>query len=377
MAGRFAKTALFLGAVAVAGVLALGWREDRAASAPAPVAATATTPAATELASPEILRVEPRDLARAVRFSGSTRAARRERIDAEVGGRLAEVNVEIGDGVEEGALIARIDTAQLASTLQARQATLAAREAQRDYARTTLERARRLGTAGISTEAALLSAEADLRAFEAQVQALQADVADAERALADAEIRAPFDGTIAARSVDAGQTVSAGTALFEVVNLDAMEVDALIPTSRIADVRLGQTATLRVEGMSDRPLAARVLRIAPAAEEGTRAVRVILRVEDPDRLLRGGMFATGEIETERLVGVIALPAAALRRDEAGTFVLKAEDGHVRRQAVREGARFPEGDLVEIASGLTSGDVVVTAPLPDLRPDTAITIADLG
>lgn len=376
MAGRLARIGWVLGIAAVGVTVTLGARHERAASAPA-VQATAPSPQTTELASPEVLRVAPRDLTRTVRFSGSTLPATRQRIDAEVAGRLREVRVDVGDHVEQGALLALVDTDQLQSTLGAREATLEAREAQRRLAQTTLDRARRLGTAGISSEASLLSAEADLLNLDAQVRALQADVADAQRALEDSHIVAPFDGAILSRSVEPGQSVAVGAAMFEMVDPDTMEIDALVPASRIAEVRIGQSARIRIEGLSGDELQATVARIAPGTVEGTRAVRVFLSLGEGTPALRGGMFATGEIELERFPDVIALPAGALRRDGEGAFVLKAESGRVLRQDVTEGARFPEVDLVEIRSGVREGDVVVTAPLPDLQPDTAVTIADLS
>ncbi len=376
MAGRLARIGWVLGIAAVGVTVTLGARHERAASAPA-VQATAPSPQTTELASPEVLRVAPRDLTRTVRFSGSTLPATRQRIDAEVAGRLREVRVDVGDHVEQGALLALVDTDQLQSTLGAREATLEAREAQRRLAQTTLDRARRLGTAGISSEASLLSAEADLLNLDAQVRALQADVADAQRALEDSHIVAPFDGAILSRSVEPGQSVAVGAAMFEMVDPDTMEIDALVPASRIAEVRIGQGARIRIEGLSGDELQATVARIAPGTVEGTRAVRVFLSLGEGTPALRGGMFSTGEIELERFPDVIALPAGALRRDGEGAFVLKAESGRVLRQDVTEGARFPEVDLVEIRSGVREGDVVVTAPLPDLQPDTAVTIADLS
>jgi len=376
MAGRLARIGWVLGIAAVGVTVTLGARHERAASAPA-VQATAPSPQTTELASPEVLRVAPRDLTRTVRFSGSTLPATRQRIDAEVAGRLREVRVDVGDHVEQGALLALVDTDQLQSTLGAREATLEAREAQRRLAQTTLDRARRLGTAGISSEASLLSAEADLLNLDAQVRALQADVADAQRALEDSHIVAPFDGAILSRSVEPGQSVAVGAAMFEMVDPDTMEIDALVPASRIAEVQIGQGARIRIEGLSGDELQATVARIAPGTVEGTRAVRVFLSLGEGTPALRGGMFATGEIELERFPDVIALPAGALRRDGEGAFVLKAESGRVLRQDVTEGARFPEVDLVEIRSGVREGDVVVTAPLPDLQPDTAVTIADLS
>lgn len=117
------------------------------------------------------------------------------------------------------------------------------------------------------------------------------------------------------------------------VDLDIIEVEAGVPAGSVADVRPGQIARLTINGLPARTFEARVVRIAPTAVEGSRTVRVYLELPNEDGLLRGGMFATGSLDTGSRSNVIALPETALRRDEAGEFVLKAVDGRLVRQAV--------------------------------------------
>ncbi|KTQ84208.1 hypothetical protein NS226_21875 [Aureimonas ureilytica] len=376
MAGRLRKGLIvILLAGGVAG--AIGWSRTREASQAAPVPVAAVVPQTTELAGAEVSKVEPRTLTRTVRVSGSAEPRRVGAVNAEVSGRLAEVRAEVGDKVSAGEVIALFDTTVLRSGLAAQEATLEAKQAQRRLAASTLERSRRLGTAGISSEATLLQAEADLLSLEAEVRGLEAGVADARKSLADAEVKAPFDGIVSQRSVEPGQSVPLNTELFQVVDLTEMQIEALVPTSRISEVRVGQRAQMRIEGSSGRVVEADVARIAPVAVAGSRAVRVYLSVPNGEGLLRGGLFATGEIAIESFPDVIALPSAAIRKDEEGAFVLAARGGRLYRQPVQLGTQFTERGLVEVARGLAEGDVVVTAPLPDLKPDTAVTIADLG
>ncbi|WP_192847071.1 efflux RND transporter periplasmic adaptor subunit [Aureimonas sp. AU4] len=376
MAGRIAKiaTVLFLTGLVVAGVRFYDQREGTSeAAAPVPSATRASGPV--ELAAPEVTRLQPQDLRRVVRVSGSTAPSRRAVLTARVSGQIAELPKDVGDAVEAGEVMARLDEEPLRSALAAKTATLDARAAQLKLARSVLERNQRLGNAGISSEATLLSAEADVLNLEAQMRALEAELADARRSLADATIAAPFPGTVSERQVEVGQSVPVNADLLTVVDLVRMEIEALVPTSRIAEIEAGQTARIRVEGYEDRTFEARVDRVAPVAVAGSRAVRVFLSLDNSDGALRGGMFAIGEIEVERLEARIALPPDAIRRDEAGTFVLKAEGNRLSRQDVELGERFEEADLVVVRSGLRAGDTVVTAPLPDLKPDTDITIAD--
>ena len=329
-----------------------------------------------ELASVEVERVRRQDLASDVRVSGSLEPSRRTALNAKVSGTVEAVVKDVGDAVEAGEVVLRFETATLQSVLDARVATLEASQAQLRLAESTLDRSQRLGQAGFASQAARLEAEAGVLNIRAQVRALEAEVNDARRALDDAAVRAPFAGIIAERSVQPGQTVPLNAELMSVVDLSDMEIDAGVPTSRIAALSVGQAATFAVEGFPDRSFPATVRRISPTAVAGSRAVRVFLKVANDDGLLRGGMFATGRVTVRAYPDVIALPSSAIRRDDGGTFVLKTLNDRVVRQDVGTGRNWPDRGLVEIASGLREGDVVVTAPLPDLKPDTAVRLAEL-
>lgn len=376
MAARLSKALLLLLLVVAIGVGAIGWRRSRTVSDAATPPATASA-GPTELSSVEVGRVAREDIARTIRVSGSAEPRRRTIVTAEVSGRLADVMVQVGGAVEAGQVLARFDTAVLQSALDAQLANLEAREAQRRLAASVLDRTLKLGTAGISSEANRLSAEADLLNLDAQVRFIEAAVADARKGLADAVVKAPFAGIVAERKVEPGQSVPVNTELLTVVDLDEMEIEAMVPTSRISEVRVGQRATIRLEGTAGRILEAEVARIAPVAVAGSRAVRVFLSVDNREGLLRGGLFATGEIAVESFPRAIAVPVAAVRRDEAGAFVLAAVDGRLKRRSVDTGTLFADRGAVEIVRGLDEGDIIVTAPLPDLKAETEIGIVDSG
>jgi multidrug efflux pump subunit AcrA (membrane-fusion protein) len=101
-------------------------------------------------------------------------------------------------------------------------------------------------------------------------------------------------------------------------------------------------------------------------------VRVFIAIDNDDMLLKGGMFTTGVLSIDQQDNVIAVPIAAVRHDATGTFVLKVEDGYLRRQDVKLGTTWNDQNLVEI-NGLSSGEVVVSAPLPQLVADTPVTV----
>jgi membrane fusion protein, multidrug efflux system len=298
-------------------------------------------------------------------------------VTAEVTGRLLEVPVDVGQPVKAGDVLARFDETLLRSALSAREATLEARRSEIRLAEWTLERREQLGTRGITSDADLLSARSQLLNLQAQARALEAEVADARKGLEDAVVTAPFDGVVASRAVEAGQTVGLNAELLQLVDMSTVEVAASVPTSRISDIAIGQVARLRFEGVGERVFEGRVARIAPEAETGSRAITVFVTLPNTDGAIRGGMFAVGEIAVETMERVVALSPAAIRQDEAGAFVLAARDGRLERQAVETGADLPREGLVVVRSGVAAGETVVVAPLPDLKAETAVTIEGAG
>jgi len=328
-----------------------------------------------ELAGVDVSKVALRNIGIEVRISGSLTPIRRTSLTARVAGTIIELPVQIGNVVTKGDLLVRFDSEGLKSALTARSAELEAINAQLELAENVLQRNISLQDRGASSEAARLEANAQVLNLKAQLRSKQAVVADARRALDDAEIHAEFDGVIAARPVEQGQTVPINGELLTVVDPKRMEVDAGVPTSRIPRVRIGQAVELSVEGFHDRKFTGEVTRIAPTAVAGSRAVRVFVAISNDDLLLRGGMFATGILRVDDQQNVIAIPMSAIRHDRDGAFVLKVESGHLRRQHITLGTTWSDQDLVEIR-GLASGDVVVSASLPQLIADTPVIVDGL-
>lgn len=328
-----------------------------------------------ELAQVDITRVEPHDIASEVRIAGSLTPIRRSTLAARVASTIVELPVKVGDVVKAGDLLIRFDKMALESTLTVRQASAEAMRAQLELAESVQRRTAALGERGASSEAAQLEAQANVANLQAQIRSKQAEIADAERDLANAEVRAAFDGVIASRPVEQDQTVGLNTELMTIVDLSKMEVDAGVPTSRIPMVSIGQPVELNVEGFPDRTFSGKVTRISPTAVAGSRAVRVFLAIENDDGILKGGMFTTGILKVDERKNIIALPNSAIRTDQAGSFVLKVQDGVLRRQPVQLGTAWTDRSLVEV-SGLAAGEIVVSAPLPALEADMPVVVEGL-
>lgn len=330
---------------------------------------------AMQINATEVTTIEPSLLYQTVRVNGPMSPQRQAALTALVGGVVEAVNVRAGDRVSAGDVLVQIDTRNLRIQLGQQRNTAEATRAQLLLAESQLERTQALSNRGLSTSSGLEQAESNVAALRANLAALEGQVAAAEAALEDAAVTAPFDGIVSARSAEPGQAVSPGSPLVSIVDLSVLEMQGSAPVNVNAQIAPGQRVTVTVEGIAGKTFEGVVDRVNPVAIEGTRTIPVYITLENEERLLRGGMFASGQIVVAEKADALALPAAALREDAQGEYVLKLEDGVLVRQAIEQGAEWHRGRTIEIVSGLEPGDVVISAPLPELDPGDRYEMVD--
>lgn len=322
----------------------------------------------------EYASVAPVTLQRLVRVTGTLKPSQQSQISSQTNGRVEAVEVRPGDRVQQGQLLVQVDLEALKLTLDLQRSTAEATRAQLKLAEAQLERVRALAGRGVSSSSDLDQAQTSVDGLRANVAALTDQVAAADLSLRQATVVAPFDGIISERSVEPGQIVSMGTPLLTLVDLSAVEFQAFAPLTAGPALKAGQEVSVTVDGIRDRTFTGTVTRINPLATEGARTLPVYILLENPDELLRGGMYSVGQIVVEEKPDAFAIPADALREDRSGNYVLKVSDGTVVRQAVTRGALWA-GNLIEITEGIAAGDIVVTAALPELDPGDAVVLVE--
>ncbi|MCW8059506.1 efflux RND transporter periplasmic adaptor subunit [Agrobacterium tumefaciens] len=330
-----------------------------------------------ELTAAETAKIGTRAMVERLGVSGELQPITRVVIRAREAGKIVEMNVRDGDAVQAGKLLVRFETDELQSTLLLRQSDRDAAEAELMLAMQALTRTEQLALKNIASTEQLDKAKSDVAVKTARLQSLAAQADIARLALRNAEIRAPFSGTVTRRLAEAGSRAGADGELLTLVDTSVLEAKVLVATRDIPRVALSQTVELAIDGLGGQIVKGTVDRISPVAEDGTRFVAVYLRLANRDGRLWGGMFASGSILMREKNDALVVPAIALRKDETGYHVLKVEDGRLRRQTVAVGARWNDGSLVEIAAGLKNGETILTAPLPELGPDMAVTIDKAG
>lgn len=356
----------------IAAALVLGgawvWRTKQAGRAVAEAPAAAGRPL--ELAASEVATLKASDLREVVRFTGSLAPLDQTTVKSRVAGQIADVMVREGDKVREGQVVARLDVADLSARLDERKSMLRAAEADADLAAKTRANKLQLFERGIVAKTQLDQADADYHYKRSVLAANQAQVLVAQKALSDAVVKAPMDGIVAERIANPGETVPVDGRILTIVDTAQMEVAAMVPASDVAALRTGQTGAIRIDGFGDRAFAGTISRIAPMTQSGSRVVPVFVAIADREPALRGGMFAQGEIVVAEKSGAFALPPAAIRTDDAGSYVLTVVQGKLERQPVRIAGTWARGDLVEV-EGLAAGMRVVLVPHPGLKPGLAV------
>jgi RND family efflux transporter MFP subunit len=323
-------------------------------------------PVTLEFTPADIAVVEVRSLTRSIPFSGSLSPVVQTAVKSKVPGEVTRVLVREGEAVKAGQLLAQTDTTDLQSRLDAQAAALEEAKARLKIAEKNRENSQQLLRQKFISQNAFDTTESTYEAAAAAVRSQDAQLRIARKALDDASVRAPIDGVVASRSVHPGEKVGVDQALFTLVDLGRMEIEAPAPASEIPSVRVGQAATFRVDGFSERDFEGRIERINPTAQPGSRAIVLYISVRNPDGALRGGMFAKGQIVLERSQPGAVIPATALREESGQAYVYTIENGKIARRAVKVGAAQQQDGLVEILSGLERGTNVVAAKVSGLK-----------
>lgn len=343
---------------------------------PAPLAATLQTedtPRVMHLHPTEIVKVQPQQVEDLVKLTGTIHPAQEAAIAAQVSGLAETVAVRPGDFVEAGQLLVEVGTTDLRLQLEQQRSTMTSSRVQLRAAQATLERTMLLFNKGLAAQTTLDAAQAEVDQLAAAIASQQSQVALAEANLLRARVTAPFSGVVATRAIEPGQIVSPGTTMLTIVDLSTVRVEVVVPLKDSARIRTGQSVRLTVQGMPAEIFTGIVDRLNPVAEAGTRSIKVYLTLDNPDGLLRGGMFVTGSIVVRQEEDVLAVPAAAIQVRDQASYVLAVVDGVLRERRIEPGSAWPATALVEARSGLAAGEVIVGTALSGLSDGAAVMI----
>jgi RND family efflux transporter MFP subunit len=349
-----------------------GWRAYATRQAQAQAlaqAGAAREQTVVELAPTDVARAAVRQLTRGLPISGSLKAVNSAVVKARVAGELQGLVVREGDLVRAGQVIARIESTEYTARLQQAQQQADAARAQIDIAQRQWENNKALVEQGFISKTAADTSLNNLDGARATHKAALAAVDMAGKSVADATMRAPITGVVSQRLAQPGERVAVETRIVEIVDLSRLELEAALSPADSVAVRVGQEAVLQVEGMP-RPVHARVARINPSAQAGSRTVLAYLGVDNAQGL-RQGLFAQGTLETGD-ESALSVPLSAVRTDKPAPYVQVIENDRVAHRSIELGSRGEADQEAMVAvTGVAPGAAVLRGSVGPLREGTAV------
>ena len=326
---------------------------------------------APEVSTTRVVLVSPTQASTVLTASGYVVARSKAEISPKTVGRIAWLNLEEGQKVRKGELVARLESQELEAQ---RKQALAAREqaeAQLKNARTERERAAALLKQQVGSQQAFDATEALERQLEANVRSLEAQTRYVEELIRNAEIHAPIDGVVTVKKAFLGETVapqgyggagSAGATFAVIVDLASLEMEADINEQNLAKLRIGQPAEVALDAYPDKPYRARLRQIVPTADRQKGSVKVKVEIEGKDARVLPEMscrvvFLGSESKVdEKAKPKVMLPASSVVEVGGKKGVLRVEEGRALFVPLTLGAAV--GGQLEVVSGAAGGEEIV-------------------
>lgn len=369
--------------------------------------AQVSQPEQASLAQPvavETARARTGTLTKALEYTGTTQPQQRVALRAQTAGEIVALTVDVGDAVQQGELLAQLDSGVLAARVNEAEAELLVRQSEvaqdqvsmtdaqalvaqaqatRDQARVDADRLRKLAEqGGISVqsaeaaELAWINAEHAVTSSLAQVKARQQAIVsaagrvDAQRAvLAEAkgqlglvEMRSQLPATVLTRLVDPGDYVQTGTTLIELGDLSTLKVAIQVSELDLNQLTIGQPAQIRLDAFPDiDPISGRIARISPVADTTSRLVTVVVTVTNPDNRIGSGLLARVQFAPPGDERVI-VPASALENGTEDNTIFVIEQNNEQTKVVARPVNPGQRDQanIEILSGLEPNEPFVVA-----------------
>ncbi|MFH1575009.1 MAG: efflux RND transporter periplasmic adaptor subunit, partial [Acidobacteriota bacterium] len=356
---------------ALVGIVFLGfliWRiillvaRDQGNASPGP----ARPPVAVEV---DVPRYEPIQETR--QLTGSVYPLYQYIVAPKISGRIIQIGKRIGDWVEQGEVIARIDAAEYQqavleaeANLKISQANLNESRSQFELAKQELERVQSLQQKGIASPAELEAATTNFQALQSRVELARAQIEQRQAALNSAGIRLSYavlratePGFIGERFVDEGSLLAPNAPVVSVLGIDTVIVRTTVIERVYGQIRLGQTAKIEVDAFPGKRFHGRVSRLAPMLQEASRVAQLEVEVANDSLLLKPGMFSkvTVVLAEKESAQVVPSRAVVSREGAPGVFVVQTGESVARYLPVEVGINTPE--KTEIVAPRIDGQVV--------------------
>lgn len=323
--------------------------------------------------SVKVAKVKIGEVVEKLSFVGSLMANASVTVAPKIAGRVETLLVDVGDWVERGQLLARLEKDELAedlkeaeASLNVYKATLKGKEAELSDLKRKLDRYKTLFEKNFiareevdTVETGALTAAAQVELTKAQVAQMKARLDNARIRLKYSEVISPFAGYVGKRFVDRGALVNSSSPLVMIVDLSRVKVNVPVVEKDYRKISIGQLSSITVDAYPRRRFEGKVARVAPLLNPETRTGEVEIELANPGAVLKPGMFARVEIVVQKRRGVLLVPEGAQVKTAKGYGLFKVQGNEPRAKLVAIKTGLSHKGWVEVEGPLKPGDQIVT------------------
>jgi len=354
----------WLGGVAVA-VLAGGAGVYATSGGHAPAPKKDAGKPALEFQASEVVKPVLAAMPGVIEFSGPLVAPNTVIVRAKASGSLDRLAVAEGNRVQAGQVLGQLDLEELRHKVAERSASVESARALYEQSERQFKANQGLASQNFIAPTALDNSRAQLESARAQMLSAQAQLGTSEVLLRQAALISPINGIVAKRHTLPGEKVAAEQQVLTIVDLSKLELAGLVGTHEVGKLSPGMSVQVKVEGV-DEPVTARIARIAPAAEPGTRSIGVTLALDNPGERFRAGQYAVARVELADDKQRLTVPATAIGSVSGQEHVWLIDKGALVRRIVTTGRRDAREGRVEILTGVTPQSQVLGARFDNLK-----------
>ena len=300
-----------------------------------------------------------------IEFSGPLVAPGTVVVRSKAAGTLLALAVTEGSRVKAGQVLGQVDLEEMRYRVAERMASVESARATADQAERQHKANQGLADQKFIAPTALDVSRASMESTRAQYLAAKAQLDTLQVTMRQAALLAPINGIVAKRLALPGEKLAAEQQILSIVDLSKLELAGLVGTHEVSRLKPGMAVQVQVEGV-DQPVEARISRIAPAAEPGTRSIGVTLALDNPQEAFRAGQYAVAKVTLADEQQRLTVPLAAVSSNAGQEGVWLIDNGALVRRIVTTGRRDLREGRVEVLNGLTPAAQVLAARFDNLR-----------
>mgnify|MGYP000865782157 CR=1 FL=1 len=317
-------------------------------------------------------KVHRADLAEKLAFNGSIRPLNEVDVYPKLGGRIERLEVQVGDKVKAGQLLAVVEHKEIAWQAKAALAAVEVGKAGVAGAQLEHDRVAELFKGGSATKAMLDGVEIRLALAQAQLAQAEAAAGLAQQAVSNATLTAPIAGTVVRRPVSPGAMIGQQSVVVTLQDTARLKLEAAVDAASFARLQKGAPASIAVDALPGESFPGTVSILAPSLDSLSRRASIEIEIDNASGRLLPNMFARAQVTVGKLEGTLAVPAAAVYRAPGGAVVYRVRDGLAQLLRPKLG---PEDDgQVAVLAGLAEGDEVAVSGLAGLADGASVKVA---